>query len=61
MDVLNILTRMYFKKIADILGKQDASENLVSAFVKFFKSENPRFSEGKFRAAINRAGRGDKQ
>jgi hypothetical protein len=58
---LNILTRMYFKKIADILGKQDASENLVNAFAQFFKSDNPRFSEGKFRAAINKARRGDKQ
>jgi hypothetical protein len=57
---LNILTRMYFKKIADILGKQDASENLVNAFAQFFKSDNPRFSEGKFRAAIKSA-RGDKQ
>jgi hypothetical protein len=51
---------MYFKKIADILGKQQANENLVNAFAQFFKSDNSRFSEGKFRAAIKRA-RGETQ
>jgi hypothetical protein len=58
---LNILTRMYFKKIAAILAKQKANENLVNAFAQFFKSDNSRFSEGKFKAAINEARRGDKQ
>jgi hypothetical protein len=52
---------MYFKKIAAILAKQKANENLVNAFAQFFKSDNSRFSEGKFKAAINEARRGDKQ
>jgi hypothetical protein len=49
-----LLSKKHYRKIAQILGKEKATENLISAFVLFWKSDNYRFSEGKFRDAITK-------
>ena len=41
-----------FVSIAEILAKTETREEIINSVVKYFKSENPRFSETKFRDYI---------
>lgn len=50
-----MLSKKYYKQIAQILGKENAKENVINAFVVSFKADNYRFSEGKFTEAIKKA------
>ena len=43
------LSRIHFKGIAKTLAESKANENVINGFVSFCKSENPNFSETKFR------------
>ena len=50
-----MLSKKYYKKFAEILGKENTTEQTIKAFASFFRSDNWRFSEGKFREAISKA------
>ena len=41
-----------FVAIAEILAKDTEKEDIINSVVKYFKSENPLFSETKFRSYI---------
>jgi pyocin large subunit-like protein len=43
-----------FMNIAEILAKTETKEDIINSVVKYFKSENPRFSEQKFREYIKK-------
>jgi len=48
------LSRIDFQGIAKTLAESKASENVINGFVLFCRSENPRFSETKFRNYIQK-------
>jgi hypothetical protein len=48
------LSRIHFKGIAETLVRTEASEKVISGFVFYCKSENPNFSETKFRNYIQK-------
>jgi hypothetical protein len=48
------LSRIHFKGIAKTLAESKASESIITGFVFYCKSENPNFSETKFRNYIQK-------
>jgi len=52
-----MLTKKYYKVFAEILGKHNASEEMLEDFIDFFKSDNPLFDETRFRLAVEKARR----
>jgi len=49
------LTRVHFKEIAAILGRNHASQELVEDFTDFCYAQNDRFDAKRFREAIESA------
>jgi len=49
-----MISKKDFIAIAEILAKTEANPEIVNSVVQYCKSENPRFSENKFRSYIQK-------
>jgi hypothetical protein len=49
------LSRKHFQAVAEILGKNNASGEMVEEFIDYFRTENPLFQGGKFWDAVRKA------
>lgn len=49
-----MISKKDFIELATILGKTETREEIINSVVKYCKSENPRFSETKFRSYIQK-------
>lgn len=46
-----MLSKKHFEKVALILRQNKASDSLISDFCSYFKTDNPKFNEERFKDA----------
>ena len=49
------MTKKHFQSLAEILGKEEASQAMINSMIEFCKKENPHFKEVTFRIAVSAA------
>ena len=50
-----MLTRQHFEVVAGILGRCNATMDMVVEFIRYFDSDNPNFDPDKFLRAVAKA------